>query len=56
MCGGPEICLGERVLVAGQRTGVVQFYGKTSFAPGQFLKVPLTVISVTALVQFNSFR
>lgn len=32
--GGPEVRLGERVLVVGQRTGVVQFYGKTSFAPG----------------------
>uniref|UniRef100_A0A3Q3DC19 Si:dkeyp-47f9.4 n=1 Tax=Hippocampus comes TaxID=109280 RepID=A0A3Q3DC19_HIPCM len=30
---GPEMRLGDRVLVAGQRTGVVHFYGKTSFAP-----------------------
>lgn len=36
VCEGPEVRLGERVLVVGQRTGVVQFYGKTSFAPGQF--------------------
>uniref|UniRef100_A0A3B5M8E8 CAP-Gly domain-containing protein n=1 Tax=Xiphophorus couchianus TaxID=32473 RepID=A0A3B5M8E8_9TELE len=28
-----EVQQGERVLVAGQRTGVVQFCGKTSFAP-----------------------
>ncbi|KAM4625671.1 CAP-Gly domain-containing linker protein 4 isoform 2-T2 [Polymixia lowei] len=34
VCEGPEVRLGERVLVVGQRTGVVQFYGKTSFAPG----------------------
>lgn len=27
--------LGERVLVAGQRTGVVKFCGKTNFAPGR---------------------
>lgn len=26
--GGPEVRLGERVLVVGQRTGVVQFYGR----------------------------
>lgn len=36
--GGPEMRLGDRVLVAGQRTGVVHFYGKTSFAPGQHLR------------------
>lgn len=29
-----EVRQGERVLVAGQRTGIVQFCGKTSFAPG----------------------
>lgn len=27
--------IGERVLVAGQRTGVVKFCGKTNFAPGR---------------------
>ncbi|KAG7254343.1 hypothetical protein CRUP_015062, partial [Coryphaenoides rupestris] len=32
---GPDVRLGERVLVVGQRTGVVQFYGLTSFAPGE---------------------
>uniref|UniRef100_A0A3B3XNM0 CAP-Gly domain-containing protein n=1 Tax=Poecilia mexicana TaxID=48701 RepID=A0A3B3XNM0_9TELE len=30
---GSEVRQGERVLVAGQRTGVVQYCGKTSFAP-----------------------
>ncbi|KAM9708329.1 LOW QUALITY PROTEIN: CAP-Gly domain-containing linker protein 4-like [Menidia menidia] len=38
---GSEVRLGERVLVAGQRTGVVQFCGKTSFAPGVWLGVEL---------------
>lgn len=33
----PMVRLGERVLVVGQRTGVVRFYGKTSFAPGRTL-------------------
>lgn len=37
----PEVHLGERVLVVGQRTGVVQFYGKTSFAPGFWLGIEL---------------
>ncbi|XP_037603444.1 CAP-Gly domain-containing linker protein 4-like isoform X1 [Sebastes umbrosus] len=41
VCGGPEVRLGERVLVVGQRTGVVQFYGKTSFAPGLWLGIEL---------------
>ncbi|XP_032357139.1 CAP-Gly domain-containing linker protein 4 isoform X2 [Etheostoma spectabile] len=41
MCGGPEMRLGERVLVVGQRTGVVKFYGKTSFAPGLWLGIEL---------------
>ncbi|XP_035243076.1 CAP-Gly domain-containing linker protein 4-like isoform X3 [Anguilla anguilla] len=36
-----EVRLGERVLVVGQRTGVVRFYGKTSFAPGFWLGVEL---------------
>ncbi|XP_039992667.1 CAP-Gly domain-containing linker protein 4-like isoform X1 [Xiphias gladius] len=40
-CEGPEVRLGERVLVVGQRTGVVQFYGKTSFAPGLWLGIEL---------------
>ncbi|XP_068195430.1 CAP-Gly domain-containing linker protein 4 isoform X2 [Antennarius striatus] len=38
---GPEVRLGERVLVVGQRTGVVQFCGKTSFAPGLWLGIRL---------------
>ncbi|XP_039642273.1 CAP-Gly domain-containing linker protein 4-like isoform X4 [Perca fluviatilis] len=41
VCGGPEVRLGERVLVVGQRTGVVKFYGKTSFAPGLWLGIEL---------------
>ncbi|KAK5857066.1 hypothetical protein PBY51_010333 [Eleginops maclovinus] len=41
VCGGPEVRLGERVLVVGQRTGVVQFYGKTNFAPGLWLGIEL---------------
>ncbi|XP_030642943.1 CAP-Gly domain-containing linker protein 4 [Chanos chanos] len=41
VCEGPEVHLGERVLVVGQRTGVVRFYGKTSFAPGLWLGIEL---------------
>ncbi|XP_034015340.1 CAP-Gly domain-containing linker protein 4-like [Thalassophryne amazonica] len=41
VCDDPEVRLGERVLVVGQRTGIVQFYGKTSFAPGMWLGVEL---------------
>ncbi|CAK6962080.1 CAP-Gly domain-containing linker protein 4-like isoform X1 [Scomber scombrus] len=41
VCEGPEVRLGERVLVVGQRTGVVQFYGKTNFAPGLWLGIEL---------------
>ncbi|XP_029972974.1 CAP-Gly domain-containing linker protein 4 isoform X2 [Salarias fasciatus] len=41
LCEGSEVRLGERVLVVGQRTGVVQFYGKTSFAPGLWLGIEL---------------
>ncbi|MBN3314578.1 CLIP4 protein, partial [Atractosteus spatula] len=37
----PEVQLGERVLVVGQRTGVVRFCGKTSFAPGLWLGIEL---------------
>ncbi|XP_066559174.1 CAP-Gly domain-containing linker protein 4 isoform X3 [Amia ocellicauda] len=36
-----EVQLGERVLVAGQRTGLVQFCGNTSFAPGLWLGIEL---------------
>ncbi|XP_071327235.1 CAP-Gly domain-containing linker protein 4 isoform X4 [Trachinotus anak] len=41
VCEGSEVRLGERVLVVGQRTGVVQFYGTTSFAPGLWLGIEL---------------
>uniref|UniRef100_H3CU30 CAP-Gly domain containing linker protein family member 4 n=1 Tax=Tetraodon nigroviridis TaxID=99883 RepID=H3CU30_TETNG len=41
VCRGPEVRLGERVLVAGQRTGVVKFCGKTNFAPGIWLGIKL---------------
>ncbi|XP_047467675.1 CAP-Gly domain-containing linker protein 4-like isoform X2 [Mugil cephalus] len=41
LCEGSDVRLGERVLVVGQRTGVVQFYGKTSFAPGLWLGIEL---------------
>ncbi|KAF7665297.1 hypothetical protein LDENG_00144620 [Lucifuga dentata] len=41
VCEGSEVRLGERVLVVGQRTGVVQFCGKTSFAPGLWLGIEL---------------
>ncbi|XP_049320152.1 CAP-Gly domain-containing linker protein 4 isoform X3 [Astyanax mexicanus] len=41
VCELPEMHLGERVLVVGQRTGVVRFYGKTSFAPGFWLGIEL---------------
>ncbi|KAL0969872.1 hypothetical protein UPYG_G00233570 [Umbra pygmaea] len=41
LCEGPELRLGERVLVVGQRTGVVRFYGKTNFAPGFWLGIEL---------------
>lgn len=36
-----EFHVGERVLVVGQRTGVVRFSGKTSFAPGLWLGIEL---------------
>ncbi|XP_008299998.1 CAP-Gly domain-containing linker protein 4 isoform X1 [Stegastes partitus] len=41
VCEGSEVRIGERVLVVGQRTGVVQFCGKTSFAPGLWLGIEL---------------
>uniref|UniRef100_H3B1X1 CAP-Gly domain containing linker protein family member 4 n=1 Tax=Latimeria chalumnae TaxID=7897 RepID=H3B1X1_LATCH len=34
-----DIQVGDRVLVAGQRTGIVRFYGKTNFAPGKAYKL-----------------
>ncbi|XP_041704264.1 CAP-Gly domain-containing linker protein 3 isoform X2 [Coregonus clupeaformis] len=54
LCDGPEVRLGERVLVVGQRTGVVRFYGKTNFAPGSmalwivFLSCPPRVSNVVS--------
>ncbi|XP_041827242.1 CAP-Gly domain-containing linker protein 4-like isoform X2 [Melanotaenia boesemani] len=41
LCEGSDVRLGERVLVVGQRTGVVKFCGKTSFAPGIWLGIEL---------------
>ncbi|KAG7510608.1 hypothetical protein JOB18_026502 [Solea senegalensis] len=41
LCESPEVHLGERVLVVGKRTGIVQFYGKTNFAPGLWLGIEL---------------
>ncbi|XP_056446354.1 CAP-Gly domain-containing linker protein 4-like isoform X4 [Gadus chalcogrammus] len=38
---GPDVHVGERVLVVGQRAGVVQFCGQTSFAPGLWLGIEL---------------
>lgn len=40
-CEATEVRLGDRVLVVGQRTGVVQYYGETSFAPGLWLGIEL---------------
>nr|XP_061798554.1 CAP-Gly domain-containing linker protein 4-like [Nerophis lumbriciformis] len=41
MYGETDVRPGDRVLVVGQRTGVVHFYGKTSFAPGHWLGIAL---------------
>ncbi|XP_053702060.1 CAP-Gly domain-containing linker protein 4-like isoform X1 [Synchiropus splendidus] len=38
---GSELRVGERVLVVGQRTGMVKFCGTTSFAPGLWLGIEL---------------
>nr|DBA20672.1 TPA: hypothetical protein GDO54_017431 [Pyxicephalus adspersus] len=38
---GMNIDLGDQVLVAGQKQGVVRFYGKTDFAPGYWFGVEL---------------
>lgn len=32
---GLNVEVGDQVLVAGQKNGVVRYYGKTDFAPGQ---------------------
>ncbi|MGH0153356.1 UNVERIFIED_CONTAM: hypothetical protein FKN15_040953 [Acipenser sinensis] len=37
-----DIQVGDKVLVVGQRTGVVRFHGKTSFAPGMQTRTPST--------------
>ncbi|XP_077197434.1 CAP-Gly domain-containing linker protein 4 isoform X2 [Paroedura picta] len=36
-----EIQIGDRVLVVGQRTGIVRFYGTTKFAPGLWCGIEL---------------
>ncbi len=33
---GLNVEVGDQVLVAGQKNGIVRFYGKTDFAPGPF--------------------
>ena len=33
-----ELEVGERVLVAGQRQGVIRFSGETDFAPGECIQ------------------
>ncbi|XP_066560006.1 CAP-Gly domain-containing linker protein 3 isoform X3 [Amia ocellicauda] len=38
---GLKIELGDQVLVAGQKQGIVRFYGKTDFAPGYWFGVEL---------------
>ncbi|XP_038669856.1 CAP-Gly domain-containing linker protein 4-like isoform X2 [Scyliorhinus canicula] len=36
-----EMQIGDRVVVVGQRSGIIQFYGKTSFAPGYWYGIEL---------------
>lgn len=38
---GLKVEVGEQVLVAGQKQGIVQFYGKTDFAPGYWFGIEL---------------
>ncbi|MBN3319061.1 CLIP3 protein, partial [Atractosteus spatula] len=38
---GVKIELGDQVLVAGQKQGIIRFYGKTDFAPGYWFGVEL---------------
>ncbi|KAM6973297.1 CAP-Gly domain-containing linker protein 4 [Aplochiton taeniatus] len=45
VCEGRDVRPGERVLVVGQRTGVVRFRGKTNFAPGFWLGIELDMPS-----------
>ncbi|MGH0161678.1 UNVERIFIED_CONTAM: hypothetical protein FKN15_056047 [Acipenser sinensis] len=40
---GLKIELGDKVLVAGQKQGIIRFYGKTDFAPGYWFGVELEV-------------
>ncbi|MGH0148403.1 UNVERIFIED_CONTAM: hypothetical protein FKN15_014133 [Acipenser sinensis] len=40
---GLKIELGDKVLVAGQKQGIIRFYGKTDFAPGYWFGVELDV-------------
>ncbi|XP_054652733.1 CAP-Gly domain-containing linker protein 4-like isoform X2 [Dunckerocampus dactyliophorus] len=41
VCRGSNVRLGDRVLVVGQRTGIVHYNGRTSFAPGFWLGIAL---------------
>ncbi|XP_078413363.1 CAP-Gly domain-containing linker protein 4-like isoform X2 [Cetorhinus maximus] len=36
-----EMQIGDRVVVVGQRSGIIRFYGKTSFAPGYWYGIEL---------------
>jgi len=36
---GEILDLGERVLVAGQRKGIIRYSGETNFAPGWYIVV-----------------
>ena len=64
VCEVPEVRLGERVLVVGQRTGVVRFYGKTNFAPGMLLSLfsfsfdanGITLLVISLRVGFESHK
>lgn len=41
--------VGDQVLVAGQKHGVVRFFGKTDFAPGRFTAAqPLARLTVSS--------
>lgn len=42
-----KVEVGDQVLVAGQKQGTVRFYGKTDFAPGLRLMIPLTLEDMT---------
>lgn len=39
---GVKIEVGDQVLVAGQKQGIVRFYGKTDFAPGMSIVKTIT--------------